>query len=54
MAGPATWPAAHVTTSTLTSRYGIAVATAWDRVHPRLTHRAAWLDPDGPLSVLDG
>src|SRR5438477_448739 len=49
-----TWPAPQVTTSTLTSRYGTAVAAAWDRVHPRLTHRAAWLDHDGPLPVIEG
>jgi hypothetical protein len=30
------------------------MAAAWDRVHPRLTHRAAWLDHDGPLPVIDG
>jgi hypothetical protein len=23
-------------------------------VHPRLTHRAAWLDHDGPLPVIEG
>ena len=38
----------------MTSRYGIAVASAWDRVHPRLTHRAAWLDHDGNLPVIEG
>jgi hypothetical protein len=38
----------------VTSRYGIAVAAAWDRVHPRLTHRAAWLDHGGPLPVIEG
>src|SRR5207344_1393960 len=54
LADPATWPAPHVTTTTLTSRYGTAVAAAWDRVHSRLTHRAAWLDHDGPLPVIDG
>ena len=54
LADPATWPAAKVTTSTLTSRYGTAVAAAWDRVHARLTHRAAWLDDDGPLPVIGG
>jgi len=54
LADPATWPAPHVTTSTLTSRYGAAVAAAWDRVHSRLTHRAAWLDHDGPLPVIEG
>jgi DDE superfamily endonuclease len=54
LADPATWPHAQVTTSTLTTRYGIAAAAAWDRVHPRLTHRSAWLDHDGPLPVIEG
>jgi DDE superfamily endonuclease len=54
MSDPATWPAPHLTTTTQTSRYGTAVAAAWDRVHSRLTHRAAWLDHDGPLPVIDG
>src|SRR5512140_147520 len=48
LADPATWPAPQVATSTLTSRYGMATAAAWDRVHPRLTHRSAWLDHHGP------
>jgi hypothetical protein len=51
---PATWPAPEITTRTVTSRYGMAAAAAWDRVHPRLTHRAAWLDHDGPLPVIEG
>jgi hypothetical protein len=54
LADPATWPAPQVTTSTLTSRYGRAVTAAWDRVHPRLTHRAAWLGHDGDLPVIEG
>jgi hypothetical protein len=54
LANPATWPDPQVTTSTETSRYGTAVAAAWDRVHPRLTHRAAWLDHDGDLPVIEG
>jgi hypothetical protein len=54
LADPAAWPAPQVTTSTVTSRYGTARAAAWDRVHPRLTHRAAWLDHDGPLPVIEG
>jgi DDE superfamily endonuclease len=54
LADPAAWPAPHVTTSTVTSRYGLAVTATWDRVHPRLTHRAAWLDHDGPLPVIEG
>jgi DDE superfamily endonuclease len=51
---PATWPDPQVTTSTATSRYGMAVACAWDRVHPRLTRRGAWLGHDGPLPVIEG
>jgi hypothetical protein len=31
---PATWPGAAVTTTTQTTRYGTAVAQAWDRLHP--------------------
>ena len=54
LAEPATWPAPQVTTSKLTSRYGMAVTAAWDRVHPRLTHRAAWLGHDGDLPVIEG
>jgi DDE superfamily endonuclease len=54
LADPATWPDPQVTTSTLTSRYGMAVTAAWDRVHPRLTHRGAWLDHHGPLPVIEG
>jgi hypothetical protein len=54
LAGPATWPRPPVTTTTATTQYGTAVAQAWDRLHPRLTHRSAWLDHDGPLPVIEG
>jgi DDE superfamily endonuclease len=54
LSDPATWPAPRVATSTVTSRYGTAITAAWDRVHPRLTHRSAWLDHDGPLPVIEG
>ena len=54
LADPATWPGPPVTTSTATSRYGTAIAAAWDRLHPRLTHRAAWLGHHGELPVIDG
>ena len=30
------------------SRYGMAVAAAWDRVHLRLTHRPGWLTTAAP------
>jgi hypothetical protein len=54
LADPVTWPDPHITTTTDTTRYGTAVAQAWDRTHPRLTHRAAWLDHHGELPVLEG
>jgi hypothetical protein len=54
LADPATWPQPPVTTTTQTTRYGTAVAQAWDRLHPRLTHRAAWLDHDGGLPLIEG
>jgi hypothetical protein len=54
LAAPATWPGPPVTTRTATARYGTAVAAAWDRLHPRLTHRAAWLGHGGELPVIDG
>ena len=47
LSDPEACPDPQITTSTVTSRYGTAAAAAWDRVHPRLTHRAAWLDHDG-------
>ena len=44
-----------MTTVTQTSRYGTAVARSWDRLHPRLTHRAAWDGHhDGELPILEG
>jgi len=54
LADQASWPAPAVTTITQTTRYGTAVAQAWDRLHPRLTHRSAWLDHGGGLPVIDG
>lgn len=53
-ADPATWHTAEVTTVTDTDRYGKAQATAWDRMHPKLARRSAWLDHDGALPVVEG
>jgi hypothetical protein len=53
-ADPGTWPEPDTVTFTETNRYGGASATAWDRLHPRLTRRAAWLEYDGDLPVLEG
>lgn len=33
---------------------GKATAQAWDQLHPRLTRRAAWMDHDGPLPIVEG
>ena len=54
LAGPATWPDSLVTTVTETTRYGTAMARSWDRLHPRLTSRAAWEHHDGQLPVIEG
>jgi hypothetical protein len=51
---PDTWPVPQHTTSTETTRYGLAVAASWDRVHPRLTRRACWIDHTGELPVIEG
>jgi hypothetical protein len=51
---PTTWPTPQHTTSTDTVRYGTAVATSWDRVHPRLTHRGCWIDHTGELPIIEG
>jgi hypothetical protein len=51
---PETWPKPAITTATDTTHYGNAEAQAWDRVHPRLTHRSAWLEHDGELPIVEG
>jgi hypothetical protein len=51
---PQTWPTPQMATTTDTTSYGTAIAMAWDRLHPRLTHRSAWLAHDGALPVLEG
>ncbi len=48
------WPGPAVTTTTQTTRYGTAVASSWDRLHPRLASRGAWSDHDGELPVIEG
>jgi hypothetical protein len=51
---PETWGEEQAVTVTDTSRYGKATARAWDRLHPRLTRRAAWLAHDGELPIIPG
>ena len=48
------WHAPDHTTGTDTTRYGHAQAQAWNRLHPRLTHRGPWLDHDGELPLVEG
>jgi hypothetical protein len=43
-ADPTSWGEPDVTTHAQTRLYGDAAACAWDRLHPRLTRRAAWTD----------
>ncbi|WP_308340622.1 transposase, partial [Streptomyces sp. ISL-112] len=50
----ATWGTEQAVTVTDTRLYGKATAQAWDRLHPRLTRRAAWLEHDGPLPIIEG
>jgi hypothetical protein len=54
LADEATWPEPAVSTVTQTTRYGTAVARAWDRLHPRLASRGAWSEHDGELPVIEG
>ncbi|MEU7317446.1 NF041680 family putative transposase [Streptomyces sp. NPDC007083] len=51
---PNTWGTEQAVTVTDTRLYGKATAQAWDRLHLRLTRRAAWLDHDGPLPIIEG
>jgi DDE superfamily endonuclease len=51
---PATWGTPHARTVTETRLYGTAIAQAWDRLHPRLTHRSAWTAQLGALPVIEG
>jgi hypothetical protein len=51
---PDTWGTPEVSIHTETRLYGPALIRAWDRLHPRLTHRIAWATHPGDLPILDG
>ncbi|MEV2226653.1 NF041680 family putative transposase [Nocardia vinacea] len=51
---PATWGEPAVATTTDTRLYGPATARSWNRLHPRLTHRSAWVRETGWLPVIEG
>jgi hypothetical protein len=40
--------------TTDTRLYGPAMARSWNRLHPRLTHRASWATRAGKLPVIEG
>jgi hypothetical protein len=54
LADPSSWPAPSTETTSQTARYGRAEVTAWDRMHPRLTHRGAWTAHPGRLPIVEG
>lgn len=54
LSNPATHPDPDNATVTDTTRYGTVRASAWHRLHPRLTRRAAWEDHEGPLPIIEG
>jgi len=54
LADPGGWSAPATQSLTDTVRYGKAEATAWSRMHPRLTHRGSWAAHDGPLPIVEG
>jgi hypothetical protein len=51
---PGSWGEPDITTRTETRLYGPALIRAWDRLHPRLTHRIAWTGHPGNLPILEG
>jgi DDE superfamily endonuclease len=54
LADPGSWPTPITASTTDTPRYGRAEAIAWERMHPRLTHRGAWADHPGRLPIVEG
>jgi hypothetical protein len=54
LADPATWPTPEHASSTDTTRYGTAQASAWHRCHPRLEHRGPWRAHPGQLPIIEG
>jgi len=53
-AKPESWGEPDAATTLITDRYGTARTMAWDRIHPRLTTRSAWIDHDGELPLIEG
>jgi hypothetical protein len=54
LAKPETWTEPPVVTVNDTPRYGKAEARAWDRLHPELQQRSAWIDHESELPIIEG
>jgi hypothetical protein len=54
LAKPETWTEPSVLTVNDTPRYGKAEARAWDRLHPELQQRSAWIDHESELPIIEG
>ncbi|WP_017584011.1 NF041680 family putative transposase [Nocardiopsis valliformis] len=54
LAKPDSWHNPDQATITDTTRYGKAEVMAWERMHPRLSHRGPWLDHEGELPIVEG
>nr|WP_221382889.1 NF041680 family putative transposase [Actinoplanes polyasparticus] len=50
----ASWGTPDTSITTDTRLYGAATVLAWQRLHPRLTHRTAWIGHTGTLPVIEG
>ncbi|QKZ15923.1 hypothetical protein HUT05_05710 [Streptomyces chartreusis] len=53
-AKPETWGEPDAATVQVTDRNGTARSMPWDRIHPRLTTRSAWIDHTGELPIIEG
>lgn len=50
-----TWGEPEVTQLEPSGRFGKASVSAWHRLHPKLTHRSAWIaDESGELPIVEG
>lgn len=52
-AKPDTWGEPDAATVQGTDRYGAACAMTWNRIHPRLITRSAWIEHTGELPVVE-
>jgi hypothetical protein len=51
---PPSWPAPAQTSTTHTTRYGLAHAQSWDRLHTKLRRAGAWTGHEGLPPIVEG